>query len=208
MRKLDLTTVDKGKWNVNIHYHQTVLNNLPERRSRAIDVGCGEGILTRQLAAEFDNITGVDLDADSIKLAKKLTEGSYIEYKQGDFMEMSHGAREYDLVTSVVTIHHMDAEMCLEQMKKITKDGGIIVIVGVGRSNHPLDLPRLAFASVLNKLYSLTRDIYKHSAPVVWPPPLTNKEMKKLVQNILPGCEFKVRLLNRYTVVWRNSEEG
>jgi len=35
------------RWNHNIHYHRRILGAIPENAQRALDVGCGEGMLAR-----------------------------------------------------------------------------------------------------------------------------------------------------------------
>ncbi|GAA0991221.1 hypothetical protein GCM10009555_078180 [Acrocarpospora macrocephala] len=37
------------RWNHNIHYHPRILRAIPEGAQRALDVGCGEGMLAREL---------------------------------------------------------------------------------------------------------------------------------------------------------------
>lgn len=37
------------RWNHNLHYHSVILNAVPDGTTRALDVGCGEGTLARQL---------------------------------------------------------------------------------------------------------------------------------------------------------------
>jgi hypothetical protein len=41
----------RRRWNHNIHYHPVLLEAMPARRERALDVGCGEG--TRDLPREL-----------------------------------------------------------------------------------------------------------------------------------------------------------
>ena len=39
---------------------------------RALDVGCSVGGATLELAKSFQNVTGIDVDAASIKMAKQM----------------------------------------------------------------------------------------------------------------------------------------
>jgi len=171
-------------------------------RKSAIDIGCGEGILTRQLAKEFDQVLGIDLDDTSLAEARELTTYGNVSYERADFLEHARTKKTYDLVTSVVVLHHMDAIEGIEAMKKITNPGGIISIVGVARPDYFHDFVQLGFSFIVNNIAALLGKKYNHSAPIVWPPPLTNKKTKKLTEKILPGSKFRKQLLNRYTVIW------
>jgi 2-polyprenyl-3-methyl-5-hydroxy-6-metoxy-1,4-benzoquinol methylase len=48
------------RWNHNIHYYPLVLAAVPAGCRRALDVGCGEGQLTRELAVRVPEVVGID----------------------------------------------------------------------------------------------------------------------------------------------------
>jgi len=45
--------VGDDRWNHNIHLHRVVLDAVPSGAKRALDVGCGEGMLSRDLPWEL-----------------------------------------------------------------------------------------------------------------------------------------------------------
>ena len=45
-------------------------SNLPDRRTSALDVGCGRGVLVARLADRFDSATGIDPDAAMVAAAE------------------------------------------------------------------------------------------------------------------------------------------
>ena len=47
------------RWNHNVHYYRLVLAAVPPGCERALDVGCGEGMLARQLAGRVRHVTGM-----------------------------------------------------------------------------------------------------------------------------------------------------
>src|SRR5215471_3266452 len=72
-------------WNHNIHYHPLVLRAMPPRCERVLDVGCGRGLLVRQLAARCSHVVAIDPDVETLEHARSLDdESSRIEYKAWD----------------------------------------------------------------------------------------------------------------------------
>jgi SAM-dependent methyltransferase len=50
-------------WNANTHYHHILLDALPPKASRVLDVGCGDGILLADLVgAGIPHVIGIDVD--------------------------------------------------------------------------------------------------------------------------------------------------
>ncbi|MGH3801121.1 MAG: hypothetical protein ACRDTD_13480 [Pseudonocardiaceae bacterium] len=45
------------RWNHNLHYHSMILNAVADGSVRALDVGCGEGTLARQLRRLVPQVT-------------------------------------------------------------------------------------------------------------------------------------------------------
>lgn len=89
-------------------------------------------------------------------------------------------------------------------MADLLTSGGRLGIVGIGRSEHPRDLPRDLSAAIATRMYQRMNDVtmWEHSAPMVWPPPLTDRQMKELSQRVLPGSVFRRRLHARHTITW------
>ncbi len=77
---------DDQRWNHNLHYHRVILEALPRPCGRALDVGCGEGTLTRQLRQRVPGVVGFDLDASSVELARRQDPAGDIDYVAGDFL--------------------------------------------------------------------------------------------------------------------------
>ncbi|WP_233508567.1 class I SAM-dependent methyltransferase [Spongiactinospora gelatinilytica] len=64
--------VENGKrWNHNIHYHPRILRAVPAGARRALDIGCGEGMLARGLRRAVPHVTGIDLHAPSVDQARE-----------------------------------------------------------------------------------------------------------------------------------------
>ncbi|HEX8671119.1 MAG TPA: class I SAM-dependent methyltransferase, partial [Longimicrobium sp.] len=128
-------------WNHNIHYHRLILDAIPPGARHALDVGCGEGTLARQLRALVPNVTAIDVDPASIDLARQA--GPDIEYLLGDFLTYPFHPASFDFIASVATLHHMDAGAALARMRDLLRPGGTLASIGLPRPALPANLPWL-----------------------------------------------------------------
>ncbi|MFF5209493.1 class I SAM-dependent methyltransferase [Streptosporangium sp. NPDC000396] len=195
-------TAEIERWNHNIHYHPMILRAVPDGCRRALDVGCGEGILARELRRTVRHVSAIDLDEPSIELARRHDAASDIEYLLGDFLTHPFEPASFDVITSVATLHHMDAAVALDRMRRLLRPGGTLVVVGVARSRLPADLPYEAAAVFGNLLYKTTKTYWEHSAPKVWSPPETYAGMRHIAEGVLPGVRYRRHLLWRYSLMW------
>jgi 2-polyprenyl-3-methyl-5-hydroxy-6-metoxy-1,4-benzoquinol methylase len=190
------------RWNHNLHYHPVILGAVPDRCERALDVGCGEGTLTRQLRRRVPQVTGIDLDQASIGLARAHPGAGDTGYLLGDFLTYAFEPASFDLITSVASLHHMDAATALRRMSGLLRPGGVLAVVGLARSCYPADLPLDLAAVIGTRVHQLTKTLWEQPSPTVWPPPETFKGMRQLAPGLLPGARYRRHLLWRYSLVW------
>lgn len=160
---------DEKRWNHNLHYHPVVFDALPTPCRRALDVGCGEGALTRQLRPLVPQVVGIDLHAPSIEAARGHPGASNIDYLVGDALDFPFEPGSFDLVTSVAAVHHMDAAMALSRMVGFLRPGGVLAVVGLARCRYPTDLPLAVAGIAANFGYWITKTRWEHPSPTVWP---------------------------------------
>jgi SAM-dependent methyltransferase len=190
------------RWNHNIHYHPMVLDVIPDRAQRALDVGCGEGTLARRLRAVVPHVTAIDSDQASVDLARLQGRVADIDYLLGDFLDFPFEPGSFDVIASVATLHHMDARLALGRMRDLLRPGGVLAIIGLARPGSPADVPVVLAGVVATRFHHLTKEYWEHPSPTVWPPPETYAGMRLLAEGVLPGVRFRRRLLWRYTLTW------
>lgn len=195
-------TINADRWNHNIHYHPVILESVATGAKRALDIGCGEGMLTRELRQLVPEVVGIDLDQTSIDLARAHPDSADIDYVLGDFLTHPLELASFDVIASVATLHHMDATTALSRMRDLLRPGGTLVVVGLARSRLPADLPIELAAVVATRVHMLTKDYWQHPSPVVWPPPVTYRDMRHLGAQLLPGSHYRRHLLWRYSLTW------
>jgi len=68
---MELVSTRPARWNHNLHYHRVILAAVPDGARRSLDVGCGAGMLARDMRRVVAHVTGIDRDAASIDLARR-----------------------------------------------------------------------------------------------------------------------------------------
>lgn len=189
------------RWNHNIHYHPLVLAAVPPGARTALDVGCGEGMLARDLRAVVPSVTGIDLDGPSIALARA-ADGDGVEYVEGDFLTHPFPPGSFDVVASIAVLHHVDTAAGLERMRELLRPGGVLVVVGLPRTRLPHDIPYELAGAVAHRWYRVRRGYWQHSAPTAWPPPDTFAQVRRTAERVLPGVRARRHVLWRYSLLW------
>ena len=192
----------RDRWNHNIHHHPVILDAVPADARRALDVGCGDGYLTRQLRARVPEVVGLDLHEPSLAMALEDAPDDGPRYALGDVLAAPFPPGSFDLVASVATLHHLDARAGLEAMADLLRPGGTLAIVGLARGRLPHDIPREVVAGVATRAIRLRRGYDEITAPMCWPPPEDYAGMRAIAADVLPGSCFRRHLLWRYSITW------
>jgi hypothetical protein len=74
-------------------------------------------------------------------------------------------------------------------------------VVGL-EANNWWELPYAAIGESARAALGFARGCWEHSAPTVWPPPVTYQQMKHIAWRVLPGSRYKRHLLGRYSLIW------
>lgn len=196
-------SADASKWNHNIHYHPLLLAQVAVDAQRVLDVGCGEGVLTRALAGRTRHAVGLDLHGPGLRLARQQSAAPNVHYVQGDLLAAPFQPASFDSVVSVATLHHLPAREGLLAMAGLVRPGGHLAVLGLARSRLPHDLGREVAAALATRALTVRRRYWQHSSPVVWPPAQSYDEVRRTAAEALPGSTYRRLLLWRYLVTWR-----
>lgn len=92
-----------------------------------LDVGCGGGLTCEFLAARGAVVSGIDLSARSIAVARQhaAQQGLVIDYRQGRAEQLPHGDAQFDAVVCVDVLEHVsDLAQTLREIHRVLKPGG------------------------------------------------------------------------------------
>ncbi len=190
-------------WNRNIHYHGIVLDAIPAGCRRALDVGCGQGYLTRELASRCDEVIGLDVDRGVLARARALTDpGARIQLVEGDVMTQPFDAGSFDAIATVAMLHHVPLEPALDRFRDLLRPGGVLAIVGLHALRTPLDYALAAAAIPISFGLSALHG-HTHVGAPIKDPAESLGEIRAACAARLPGATFRRHLLFRYSIVWR-----
>ena len=183
-----------------------VLDVIPPGCKRALDVGCGNGELTRELHRRgIPEVVGLDRDEACVQRCRHHRQAGDIRYVVGDLRAIDLGLEGFELVSAVATLHHMDAGEGLLRLRSLVVPGGVLVVVGLARPDLPKELPIEAAAQIVNLVRRRPNDLEgEPAAPIVWPPPERYSTMHRLATELLPGVRWRRHLMWRYSLVWVN----
>lgn len=148
-------------WNHNSAYHPWILRQIAGRAGLvALDVGCGEGLLLQRLAPQCATLVGIDPDPVSIKRAAARGLDATLAPVLFDDFTSEH---QFDLITMVATLHHMELEPTLLKAKELLKPGGQLLVVGLAARKSVVDwlytVGIVPIALVGSAVHRETRDI-------------------------------------------------
>lgn len=193
-------------WNHNIYYHDRILYAVPKPCLYALDIGCGDGLLSRKLAPHCGYVTGIDLDTTIISVAIEYPNTpENINYLEGDVMSYPFQESSFNLIAVVATLHHLPLYAALQRLQQLLAPGGVLVIVGLYKENGIGDFIRFAAAFPISRLMRWLHHDQKMDAPIK-PPKETFAEIRNAASALMPGTVIKRHFFYRYLLTWHKPE--
>lgn len=139
---------------IDAQWHGDEAGFTPLEGKRALDVGCGAGLLCEPLARLGAAVTGLDAAAENIAVAQAhaAQSGLAIDYRTGSVEGL--GDATFDLVTSMEVIEHVtDPAAFIAGLAGALAEGGLLVLSTPNRTA----LSRLALITVGEGLGQIPR---------------------------------------------------
>jgi 2-polyprenyl-6-hydroxyphenyl methylase/3-demethylubiquinone-9 3-methyltransferase len=108
------------------------------RGSKALDIGCGGGILAEALAAQGATVTGIDMAPAPLAVARlhQAESGTTVDYQQATAEEFaSRHAAQFDVVTCLEMLEHVPSPSgVVAACARLVRPGGQIFISTINRN--------------------------------------------------------------------------
>jgi SAM-dependent methyltransferase len=130
------------------------LELVPASGRLTLDIGCGEGRLSRDLAALGHNVVGIDSSAKVIAAARELS--SELEFLEADAADMPIEDESADLAVAFMSLMDIDDMAgAVQEAARVLESGGrfLAAVVHPINSGHELDRERPEERLVLTENY-------------------------------------------------------
>jgi len=148
------------------------LASLAPGRALALDVGCGNGQLTRLLAQHFERVVGIDPSADQIAHAAR---HERIDYRCAPAEHLGVPDAGAGLITAAQAAHWFDLPAFYREVRRVAAPGAVLALVSYGVLT--LGGPGTAFDARFQRFY-------RDQIGPYWPPE------RRLVDSGYAGIDF------------------
>jgi 2-polyprenyl-3-methyl-5-hydroxy-6-metoxy-1,4-benzoquinol methylase len=120
---------------LNLRHVQFCVEHLGAGPARILDVGCGPGFMSLELARHGYHVTGLDVSAEALELGRKLgrenpftEDWGSLEYVREDFLAWDGGGATFDGITFFGALHHFpDPAAALDHALTLLRPGGVLI---------------------------------------------------------------------------------
>ena len=143
--------------------------HAPLAGKKVLDVGCGGGILSESMAQRGAEVTGIDMGAAPLKVAKLhgLESGVTVNYQQITAEEMAEAhPNSFDVVTCMEMLEHVpDPASVVHACAKMVKPGGMVFFSTLNRNPKSYLFAILGAEQLLKLVPQGTHDFNKFIRP-------------------------------------------
>ena len=115
----------------------------PQVEDKVLDVACGPGIVACEFANKVNHVTGIDITPAMIEGAKNLQRERNIDnvsWKLGDVNRLPFEDDCFSLVVTRYSFHHLiEPKQVLDEMKRVCKPNGKILIIDVTPDKYKVE---------------------------------------------------------------------
>jgi 2-polyprenyl-6-hydroxyphenyl methylase / 3-demethylubiquinone-9 3-methyltransferase len=102
-----------------------ISNKTTTSTTKILDLGCGAGFLSNELAKEGFKVTGFDLSQESLTVAKNHDSTKTVQYIQGNANLLPFEDASFDVICCMDFLEHVeDINPILKEVSRVLKPGG------------------------------------------------------------------------------------
>jgi 2-polyprenyl-3-methyl-5-hydroxy-6-metoxy-1,4-benzoquinol methylase len=91
-----------------------------------LELGCGTGYFTRELARSGADIVAIDVSPELLEIARSNCSAPNVRYEIQNAYRLSYPDAAFDSVVGSSVLHHLEVEAALREIYRVLKPGGTI----------------------------------------------------------------------------------
>jgi ubiquinone/menaquinone biosynthesis C-methylase UbiE len=91
-----------------------------------LELGCGTGYFTKELAKTEAKITAIDISPELLENAKSKIQSDKINFVLGNACDMPFSDNEFDIALGSSVLHHLDIDSAIKEVFRVLNKGGRI----------------------------------------------------------------------------------
>lgn len=150
------------------HFSRDASAAKPLNGLKVLDIGCGGGLIAEPLTRLGAHVTGIDADAEAVRVAKLHARESALDiaYRHRLPEELANEKGRYDAVLNLEVVEHVaDLDAFLAAAATLMKPKGVMVLSTINRTLKALALAKFGAEYVLRWLPAGTHDWRKFVRP-------------------------------------------
>ncbi len=153
---------------VRTSYIKEVIDQNKLKELNILDIGCGGGLLSEEMARIGARVTAIDASERNIKIATMHAQesGLNINYLCTSIEDLAESGQQFDMILNMEVIEHVaDVSSFMKSACKLLKPGGFIFIATLNRSVKSFAFAIIGAEYVLKWLPQGTHDWKKFLKP-------------------------------------------
>ena len=112
-----------------LQFISSMLSKSISNGAEVLDVGCGNGIISRSLGAAGFNVLGVDVSEKAIEKARLLNSFPNVRFEVKSAEQLVADSQQYEaIICSEVLEHLHQPDNLLKVLRQILKENGILIV--------------------------------------------------------------------------------
>ncbi len=117
------------RWDYRVSRRVLMEELKPMPADRIMEIGCGPGTWTREIASECRELVAVEISANMIAQASRYVQGLPVDFINSDFM-LSNPEGKFDRIFSSRAIEYIaDKEHLAQKISQLVVPGGTVVLI-------------------------------------------------------------------------------